>query len=79
MHIGFWWEGQKERDHWEDQDVDGWIILEWILREMGWGVMDWIDLAQDSDQWRTLVNTIQTSRFPVNFGKFLSSCTTGSF
>jgi hypothetical protein len=21
---------QKERDHWEDQDVDGWTILKWI-------------------------------------------------
>jgi hypothetical protein len=31
MHIGFGWESQKERDHWEDQDVGGWIILKWIL------------------------------------------------
>jgi hypothetical protein len=29
MHIGYWWESQK--DHWEDQDVDGWTILKWIL------------------------------------------------
>jgi hypothetical protein len=30
------------------------------LREIGWNVMDWIDLAQDKDrdQWRALVNTI---------------------
>jgi hypothetical protein len=29
--IGYWWEIQKERDHWEDQDVGGWTILKWIL------------------------------------------------
>jgi hypothetical protein len=28
------------------------------LREIGWGGMDWIDLAQDRDQWRALVNRI---------------------
>jgi hypothetical protein len=31
MHIGYWWESQKERDHWENQGVDGWTILKWIL------------------------------------------------
>jgi hypothetical protein len=25
--IDYWWESQKERDHEEDQDVGGWIIL----------------------------------------------------
>jgi hypothetical protein len=28
------------------------------LREIGWDGMDWIDLAQDRDQWRTLVYMI---------------------
>jgi hypothetical protein len=28
------------------------------LRKIGWGSMDWIELAQDMDQWRTLVNTV---------------------
>jgi hypothetical protein len=28
------------------------------LREIGWSGMDWIDLAQDRDQWRALVNTV---------------------
>jgi hypothetical protein len=31
MHIGYWWESQKERDHWGVQDVGGWTILKWIL------------------------------------------------
>jgi hypothetical protein len=31
LHIGYWWESQKDRDHWEDQDVGGWTILKWIL------------------------------------------------
>jgi hypothetical protein len=28
---GYCWEGQKERDHWEDQVVSWWPILKWIL------------------------------------------------
>jgi hypothetical protein len=35
IHIGYLWESQKERYHWEDQDVVGWTILKWIL-EIGW-------------------------------------------
>jgi hypothetical protein len=34
----------------EDLDVGGRIILEWILKEIGWNGMDWNDLAQDRDQ-----------------------------
>jgi hypothetical protein len=50
-------ESQKERGHLEDQDVGGRIILK-LIREIGWGDMDRIDLTQDRDQWRVLVNTI---------------------
>jgi hypothetical protein len=34
------------------------------LREMGWGGMDWIDLAHDRDQWRAFVNTSVNLRVP---------------
>jgi hypothetical protein len=34
------------------------------LREIGWDGMEWIDLAQDRDQWRALVNTIMNLRVP---------------
>jgi hypothetical protein len=54
MHIGYWWESQKVRDHWEDLDVGG----------IGWDSMDWIDMAQDRDQWRALVNTVINLRVP---------------
>jgi hypothetical protein len=47
------------------------------LREIGWGGMDWIDLAQDRDQWRALVNTVMDHRVPLNIGEFWNSCTTG--
>jgi hypothetical protein len=49
------------------------------LREIGWDGMGWIDLAQDRDQWRAHVNTVINLRVPYNAGKFLSSCTIGSF
>jgi hypothetical protein len=32
------------------------------LREIGWGSIDWIQLAQDRDQWRALVNTVMNLR-----------------
>jgi hypothetical protein len=34
------------------------------LRQIGWGGMDWIDLAQDRDQSRALVNTVMNLRVP---------------
>jgi hypothetical protein len=32
------------------------------LREIGWGSVDWIQLAQDRDRWRALVNTVMNIR-----------------
>jgi hypothetical protein len=34
------------------------------LREIGWDGGDWIDLAQDSDQWRALVRAVMNLRVP---------------
>jgi hypothetical protein len=34
------------------------------LRDTGWGGMDWIDLAQDRDQWKALVNTAMNLPVP---------------
>jgi hypothetical protein len=34
------------------------------LREIGWSGMDWIDLVQDRDQWKALVNTIMSLWVP---------------
>jgi hypothetical protein len=38
----FWWDSQKERDHYEDQYVGGWTILKWILER--YDGMVWIGL-----------------------------------
>jgi hypothetical protein len=51
-------ENQKERGQyattrhrWEDN-----IKID-LIREIGWGGMDWINMAQERDQWRALENT----------------------
>jgi hypothetical protein len=34
------------------------------LRDVAWGGMDWIDMTEDRDQWRALVNTVMNLRVP---------------
>jgi hypothetical protein len=41
-----------------------WAGIKMYLREIGWDHMDWIDLAQDRDQWRALVNTVMNFLVP---------------
>jgi len=45
------------RHRWDDN-----IKME--LQEVGFGGMDWIELAQDRDRWRTLVNVVMKQRVP---------------
>jgi len=47
-----------------DLDVDGRIILRRIFQVVGCGGMDWIQLAQDRDRWRALVNAVMNLRVP---------------
>jgi hypothetical protein len=35
-----------------------------LLREIGWGGMDWSDLDQEREQWRALVNTVMNLGIP---------------
>jgi hypothetical protein len=39
--------------------------------------VDWIDLAQDREQWQALVSIVMNLRVPYNVGKFLNSGATG--
>jgi len=63
MYVWFWWGNLKERDlgrprlKREDNIKMG-------LQEVGCGGMDWIELAQDRDKWRALVNAVMKLRVP---------------
>jgi hypothetical protein len=62
----------RPRRRWEDN-------IRMDLREIGWGGMDWIHLAQDRDQRRAVVNTVMNHWVSLKVGKFFSSCPTGGF
>jgi hypothetical protein len=60
------------RRRWEDN-------IKINLREIGWGSIDWINLTEDRDWWRALVNMVMNIRVPQNVGKSLSSWATDGF
>jgi hypothetical protein len=47
----------RPRRRWQDN-------IKMDLKEIGWGGMDWLDLAQDRDQWRALVNMVMNLWVP---------------
>jgi hypothetical protein len=47
----------RPRRRWEDN-------IKMDLREVGWGGMDWINLAQNRDRWRASVNAVMNLRVP---------------
>jgi hypothetical protein len=47
----------RPKRRWEDN-------IKMDLREVGWGGMDWINLAEDRDRWRALVNSVMNLRVP---------------
>jgi hypothetical protein len=61
VHIGFWWEDLREVDHLGDPGIDERIILKCIFKKWDGG-MDWIELAEDRDRWRGLVNAVMNLR-----------------
>jgi hypothetical protein len=56
----------RPRRRWEDN-------IKMDLQEVGWGGMDWIDLAEDRDRWRAVVSTVMNLRVSQNAGNFLTS------
>jgi hypothetical protein len=56
------------RSRWEDN-------INMDIREIRWGAVYWIQLAQDRDQWLAVVTTLMNLRIPYNVGKCcLSNC-----
>jgi len=60
--IGSWWGNRRERGHWGDLGIDGWIILGWISRR--WDVGIWNGLDWPRDRWRTFVSAVMNLRVP---------------
>ena len=68
MLAGLWSGHLSERDDLEDLGLDGRLILKWIVKKYVGRGMDWIDLAQDSDRLRALVNAAMNLRVAQDRG-----------
>jgi hypothetical protein len=65
VYTGVWWGNLREgkralgrpRHRWEDN-------IKMDLREVVCGSMDWMELAEDTDRWRAVVNEVTNHRVP---------------
>jgi hypothetical protein len=48
---------ERTRRRWEDN-------IKMDLREVGYGCVDWMELAQDRDKWRAFVSAVMNLRVP---------------
>jgi hypothetical protein len=64
VFTGFWLGGPKVRDQWEDLGIGGRLNIKLDLRETGIDGANWIQLAQDTVQWRAFVDTVMNLRVP---------------
>jgi hypothetical protein len=78
LYTGFCWGNLRVTDHWKGPVIDGRIILSCIVK-VGCVGMDWIELAEDRDRWRALVNAVMNLWVPQNEGNFWTSCKPLSF
>ena len=78
MLSGFWWGNLKEGKCLEDLDAVGGIILMSVLTELGWEVVECINVAQIRDRWKAVENTGMNVWVAQN-GNFLTSCGTTNF
>ena len=53
----FWWGDLREKDYLEDRGINGTLILKRISKKW-YGSIEWIDLTQDRDRWRALMNAV---------------------
>ena len=63
----------ERRSHLGDQGADGGDNIKIDLQEVGYEGVDWIELAQNKDRWRALVNAIKNLPVPLNAENFLTS------
>jgi hypothetical protein len=63
MHTGRWVGNLNDGYHLEDLDIDGRVVLKWILKKQ-MGVVHWINLAHKRKKFRPVVSMATNIRIP---------------